>query len=516
MQRASVHVGPATLDATARYDTSADKLAATIDARAPEAGPLADLAGGVTWRNAQVNVKADLSGLAGKPQGSATLTASADDLVVASVVSGAPPPGHVEMGAKLGLRPDGRLIIETLDAKTDVATAKLTGGYTPSSQDGDGKLVLDLPDLSRFSTLAGMVMAGRGHLEVSARARQDALHADWRGTINSLGVSGVPEGLARPKVSLSGGADVQRDQSWKLDAVRIASEALSLEISGRGKERTGEVDLSLALPKLGLLQDGVGGSANTKGKIVLKANGADFQFNVDLTGLSRGGIASRRLSLALAAAVDGEAVSGSVKATGDLANQPLTLDGRFARKPDGSILVPTVNGGWASAVVEAKDLAVTPTAATGSAHLRMAKLEDLAPLLGTPLAGGIDLQVATEPDAAGKVKVTVRGNGLRSGATGVGDLQIDADVDRSAGRGRRRRHDQGRAAERRCRGQPGDRDGEGRPRGHRSDASGDRRAHQRHGRRQDRADGRAIPDRAAEVRCALSGHPRALWPRRRR
>jgi translocation and assembly module TamB len=229
-------------------------------------------------------------------------------------------------------------------------------------------------------------------------------------------------------VKLSGGADLQRDQSWKLDAVRIASEALTLEMSGRGKERTGEIDLSLALPKLGLLQEGVDGSANTKGRIVLKPAGADFQFDVDLAGLGRSGIASRKLSLALAAAVDGEAVSGSVRATGDLANQPLTLDGRFARKPDGSIVVPAMNGGWASAAVDVKDLAITPTGATGSGHLRMAKLEDLAPLLGTPLAGSVDLQVATEPEAAGKVKVTLRGDGLRSGTTGAGQLQVDADL----------------------------------------------------------------------------------------
>ncbi len=412
------------------------------------------------------------------------------------------------MNAKLGLRPDGRLIIEALDAKTDVATAALTGGYMPSSQDGEGKIVLDLPDLSRFSTLAGTVMAGRSHFEVSGRARKDTLHADWQGTIDSLGVSGVPEGLAKPKVTLSGGADLQRDQSWKLDAVRIASEALTLEMSGRGRDRTGEVDLSLALPKLGLLQDGVGGSANSKGKIVLKPAGADFQFNVDLAGLSRGRIASRRLSLALAAAVDGDAVSGSVKATGDLANQPLALDGRFARKPDGSILVPAVNGGWASAAIDAKDLAVTPTGATGSAHLRMAKLEDLSPLLGTPLAGSIDLRVATEPDAAGKVKVTVRGNGLRSGAAGVGDLQIDANRRRPAGRGRRRHHDQGQPAERRCRDQPGECNGEGQSRGDRPDGPGARRAHQRKRHRQDRTEGRRDRGGAPEVRGALPGHSR--------
>jgi translocation and assembly module TamB len=426
MRQAAIRVGPAALDATARYDTKADTLAATVALRATEAGPLADLAGGVTWRNARINLKADLSGLADKPQGTAALAASADDMVIASVVSGAPPPGHVDVAAKLGLQPTGRLTVESFDARTDVLVAKLTGAYTPSSRDGVGKLVLDLPDLSRFSTLAGMVMAGRSHLEVSARSTKNTLHAGWQGAIDALDVAGVPGGLAGPAVKLSGGADLRDDQSWKLDAVRIASDALTLEMSGRGKERTGDIDLSLALPKLGLLQQGVEGSASTRGKIVLKPAGADFQFNVDLAGLSRGGIAARRISLALAAAVEGEAMSGSVKATGDLANQPLRLDGRFARKADGSLLVPAMNGGWASAAIDVKDLAVTPTGATGSGHLRMAKLEDLAPLLGTPLAGQLDLRVATEPDAVGKIRVTLRGDGLRSGATGAGDVQLDA------------------------------------------------------------------------------------------
>ena len=252
VRQAAIRIGPAALDATARYDTTSDKLQATVRLQAGEAGPLADLAGGVTWRNAQFNLKADLSGLAGKPQGTAILTGSADDVVIATVVSGAPPPGHVDVSAKLGLQPNGRLTIESFDARTDVLAAKLTGAYTPSSRDGEGKLVLDLPDLSRFSTLAGMVMTGRSHFEVSARARKDALHADWQGTIDALGVDDVPAGLTGPTVTLSGGADVQRDQSWKLDAVRIASEALTLEMSGRGKERTGEIDLSLTLPKLGV------------------------------------------------------------------------------------------------------------------------------------------------------------------------------------------------------------------------------------------------------------------------
>jgi translocation and assembly module TamB len=428
VQRASLDVGPAKLNVTARYDTAADKLAATADLQAGEAGPLADLAGGVTWRDLHLNAKAELAGVAKKPQGTAALTASADDVVVASLVGGAPPPGHVDVNAKLGLQPDGRLIVDMFDARTDVLAAKLTGGYMPSSRDGEGKLTLDVPDLARFSTIAGIVLAGRSHLELSARARNDDLRADWQGTLDDLSLPGMPPGLARQAVRLSGGAGLQRDQSWRLDAVRMASDGFTFEASGRGRQRAGEIDLSLALPRLGVLQDDVGGSATAKGEVMLKSTGGDLHFTADLAGLSRGGIASRKLALTLDTSLEGEAVSGSIKANGDLANQPVTLDGRFARKADGGIVVPSVNGSWASAAIDVKDLAVTPTGATGSGHIRMAHLEDLAPLLGTDLSGGIDLQIDTEPEAAGKVKLALRGDGLHSGGTGVGDLQVDATV----------------------------------------------------------------------------------------
>jgi len=64
---------------------SADKLAATIDLRAGEAGPLADLAGGVTWRDGRLNARAELSGW---PQAAGFRHAHrvGDDVVIASLV----------------------------------------------------------------------------------------------------------------------------------------------------------------------------------------------------------------------------------------------------------------------------------------------------------------------------------------------------------------------------------------------------------------------------------------------
>jgi translocation and assembly module TamB len=186
--------------------------------------------------------------------------------------------------------------------------------------------------------------------------------------------------------------------------------------------------MSLALPRLGLLQEDVGGAASAKGTVKLTPAGGDLQLTLETSDLSRGGISSKKLSLVLDTTLEGEAVSGRLRADGDLANQPVKLDGRFARDADGGVQVPALQGNWASASVDVTELAVTPKGATGRGHLKMTRLEDLAPLLGTALAGALVLDIATENNDAGKVKIALRGDKLRSGTTGVGSLQLDATV----------------------------------------------------------------------------------------
>jgi len=428
VKQAALKVGPAQLDATARYDTAADKLEATANLQAAEAGPLSDLAGGVKWRNLKLDVQATGSGLSNKPQATATLKGSADDVALPMLGERAPPPGRVDISAKLGLDANGRLGVEAFDATTPLAALKGGGSFMPSTQAADGKVTIDLADLSAFEGLAGMKLNGKGHLELTAQSDKDGQKVGWQGMLDQLALEGAPPGLLRETIKLSGNAGLQAGEAWRLDKVAMASPGFTFEMSGSGRQRTGQIDMTLALPKLGLLQEDVGGAASAKGKVLLTPTGGDLQFSVDLTDLSRGSISSKKLGLVLDTTLDGQAVRGRLKADGDLANQPLKLDGEFARNADGGVQVPRLQGGWASASVDVSGLTVTPKGATGRGRLKMTRLEDLAPLLGTALAGALDLDIATEPDNAGKVKIALRGDKLRSGTTGVGALQIDATV----------------------------------------------------------------------------------------
>ncbi|HKV13674.1 MAG TPA: hypothetical protein VJQ81_01435, partial [Reyranella sp.] len=421
--------GPAHIDATGRYDPQKDQLQATVKLRADEAGPLADLAGGVDWHNLHADLVADLTHLGKQPQGTATLTASMDDLTAKSLGQRGPPPQHMDFAAKVDAQPDGRLVIQSLDLSSPLVAVKGNAGYQPSTKAGEGKIAIDFKDLAPLSGLAGVEIGGHGHLDLDLSAKSSGARVAWHGTFDDLSVPNMPPDLQRKTLALNGAAALEKDGAWQLDGVRLAAEGLTFTVSGHGRERTGALDLVLDLPRLDLLQAGIGGAAAAKAKVTLTPNGGDVHAAVDLSDLSRAALTSRHLALTLDASLDGEAVHGSVKAQGDLTNQPLALSGDFSRSADGGLHVPSLQGSWASATVDVKDLAVTPGGATGSGHLKMARLEDLAPIVGTPLAGALDLEIATQSDnPAGTVTIALRGNRLRAGATGVGNLQLDASV----------------------------------------------------------------------------------------
>jgi translocation and assembly module TamB len=379
-------IGPAKVEAAGRYDTTHDTLDATTTVTTAEAGPLADLAGGVTWRDLHVDVKTALSGLSRMPQGTVSIKGAADDVLATALDPRAPPPGRVDLAAEIGLEANGRIVLKSLDTSSPLVALTGSADYRPSSQSIDARLAIGLADLSPLSSLIGVPMGGQGHVDLAVTGQQGAAKVDWHGALTELDVPGLPPDLQAGTVKLAGSASLRRDRSWRLDGVKLASNPLTLSLSGHGRENASSFDLGLDMPKLG-------------------------QLNVAL-GLdnSSGGL------------------GGKVKADGTLAHQALTLAGTFAQRADGGVRVPALLGSWASASVDVKDLAVTPKGATGSGHLEMAHLEDLKELLGADLGGAVTLDIATGDDPSGKVTIALRGDKLRSGAIGVGALQVDATV----------------------------------------------------------------------------------------
>ena len=124
---------------------------------------------------------------------------------------------------------------------------------------------------------------------------------------------------------------MKRDDSWSLAGVRVASEGGAFTVTGRGRGPAGTLDLALDLPKLGVLRPEVEGALTAMPGIGFGRE-TELKLKAEVRDLKRGPLASQRLSLAATTTLEATgAARGTVEATGDLAGQALSLNGRFAR-----------------------------------------------------------------------------------------------------------------------------------------------------------------------------------------
>lgn len=423
--------GPLGLEASARYDRTADRLDGTVTLRGAEPGPLGPFVGGATWRGLHLEVKPDLAGLSRKPQGTIKITGGADDVSLAAIDKRLPPLGAVTLAADLGLAEDGRITARSFDLGTAPASVKGSGSYLPANQAGDAKVTLALPSLAPLSELAGTPLAGSSTVDLTVNTDRDGIKLGWNGTVSNVTADGLPSDLVTAPVELSGAATWRFDEAWTLSDARVASGDAALVVSGRGRAATGELDLALDLPKLDFLKAGVGGAAKITSNIRLGADRTDLRLAAELSDLVRGQIASRKLTLSANGSLDASgAANGEVKASGDLAAQPLTLDGRFSLDAAGGVVVPTFQGRWASFVLDVSDFAVTKGRTSGHARLEAARLGDASDLAGTALGGSLEAEITAEdqtPD--GRVTVRVQGNELRVNTLAIGALDLRSTID---------------------------------------------------------------------------------------
>lgn len=405
LSSARLTAGPATLAASARYDRRADRLDATVTLQAGEPGPFGPLVAGAQWRDLRLGAHAVLDNVAKQPQGSVTLNGSGEDVVIPALDGRLPPLGHVALDGRLGVRSDGSLTLESLDVTSALGSVKGNGGsYLPKTRAGDVKATVDLPSLAPFSALVERELTGRAHLELSARNDAQGLTIGWQGTLADAGAPGVPPGLVAREVTLSGTGALRHDDTWSLTDVRVGSEAGTFGLSGSGQGSTGKFDLSVDLRQLSLLREGLAGAIAVASTIELRADGT---------------------------------ADGSLTASGTAESQPLSLAGRFERDASGGLVVPSFEFHWASAALSVTDLAVTPNRTTGSARLKVEKLQDAGALLGTALAGSLEAEVSTDPErAAGRLQARVLGSNLQSGGVAAAALQVDATIDDPMGNAR--------------------------------------------------------------------------------
>ncbi len=423
--------GPLGLEASVRYDRMADRFDGTVSVRAAEPGPLAPFVSGATWRDLHVEIKPDLAGLSKKPQGTVKVTGGAADVSLAAIDKRLPPLGAVTLASDLGLAEDGKITARSFALGTAPASLNGGGSYLPASQAGEAKVTLTLPDLKPLSQLAATPLAGTSTIDLTLNTDRDGIKLGWNGTVSNVAAGGLPTGIVTAPVLLSGVATWRFDEAWTLGDARVASGGSTLVVSGRGRAAAGELDLTVDLPALDFLKAGVGGSAKATSNIQFGGDRTSLKVAAELSDLVRGKIGSRKLSLSATGSLDAAgSASGEVKANGDLAAQPVSLDGRFSLDAAGGVIVPTFQGRWASFVLDVSDFAVTKGRTSGHARLQADRLGDASELAGTPLGGSLQAQVTAEDQTpGGRVTLRVQASDLRANTLGIGTLDLRSTID---------------------------------------------------------------------------------------
>ena len=432
---ARLTAGPLGITTSGRYDRTADRLETTTSLTMDEPGIFAPLMAGVAWRSLRLDAKADVEQLATKPRGVVRIEGAAEDLAIAALVPGFPALGRTTLAARIGAR-DGTLRIEALEVTSPLAGVTATGSFVQATQRGEAKATISVPSLAPLSGLAGRELVGSAAVDLTATSQAETVTVGWKGALRDLAVPGVPRDLVATAVNLSGTAAVGRDEAWVLRDARIESSAGSFSVNGTGRAATGTLDLALSLPALTALTPDVAGTAAVKAKITLRGTGTDLSVSAEVSDVAYGTVAARQLAVTADASLDENgAVNGTIKATGEVESQPLQLDGKFSRDAAGGIVVPSFQGRWAGAVLDVADLVLTPARTSGHARLQVAKLQEVAALVGADLAGSLEAEVTAHPLSPNRsLGVRVHGADLRASGLAVGTLDIGGTIDDPTGR----------------------------------------------------------------------------------
>ncbi|MBV9782532.1 MAG: translocation/assembly module TamB domain-containing protein, partial [Acidisphaera sp.] len=210
---------------------------------------------------------------------------------------------------------------------------------------------------------------------------------------------------------------------------RLQLEGSTLRLSATGAKAADRLSLNwhLALADLKVLAPTVAGALQGQGKI--SGTPENFSATADLAGdVAAQGLPRGPVKLSLDATGLPSAPAGRLTAEGVLDRAPLSLVVAAQRGGDGTLHLAIDRADWKSAHAEgALTLPKGATLPQGRVTLRMARLADLEPLLGRPLAGGMTADADLTGPHALRLTLAATDAGL-PGTVTVGRLALAAQV----------------------------------------------------------------------------------------
>lgn len=393
-----------------------------------EAGPIDVPAQGIAWQ--RLHLEAD-----GKLTGTVRVRGTVQDLKLATLDPRLPQPGTVTVDASVADLTGDKIRVRSFDIGMPLLHVKGDADYAPAQGRGEVRASVDLPSLEPLSAMAGRALTGKAQVDLTAGIDKGSLSARWQGRIDDFGTPDVPRGLVAT-VDLAGNATLAPDGNWTIRDAKLGSNSGTLTVSGRGHEEVGSLDLGVDLPRLATFRAEVQGAATAAATVDFGGPETLLKLKVEGRDVAYQKITSRRLVLDTSVSLaPGGQVAGTVQAEGEVAGQPLSLEGHFSHDEAAGLSVPTLQGRWSNAMLDVTNLAIAQTHATGHARLAIPQIKDIEALAALGLEGSLVAEVAADPNApSGRLDVSVKGGDLAGQGLGAGTLDLKGHVDDPAGR----------------------------------------------------------------------------------
>ena len=423
----ALEAGPLSAKATGTVDLVANRLALDATAAAAAMQP----APGVSWQAAALQahvagpftapdatghlvVTAPAAAGAALRSLTADLSGNAGQVSIDAVADGVrlpgPNPALLE-AAPLRLTATTRLDDPARPVRFTLAHPLLAAeGTARTAGAPSAHVTLHLPDLAPLGALAAQVVAGHTDLVLDATQADGATALDVRGTLALTAGPGPSAALIGPDAKLAVSAKLTGG-TVILNALSLDGAALTVAAHGTNAPDGLDVTAAVTVPKLALLAPTLTGDAHLFAHVHGPADAlaADVVLTGDVgaPGVPRGPVRVDAALTGLPAAPAGHAT-----ATGTFLGAPVDLALDATRAADGALHAVIRKADWRSFHAEG-DLTL-PQGATlplGRVALRMTRLDDLRPLVGQPVSGGVTA-TATLSQGAVELEAEARQAGL--------------------------------------------------------------------------------------------------------
>lgn len=293
-------------------------------------------------------------------------------------------------------------------------------GVTGAAQLGgemSATATVSLSNLAPLAALGGMAVEGHGAVVAKlAQQQRGTTQISLDGTLDITGGEPMAAALIGENATLAfagsmTGSDVTID--------RATVDGKGLQLSAHGASTGGTLDFAwgATLANLAALAPNLSGPLSVEGR--LHGPRDDLALSVQGHGqIAAPGVPSGPVDASVDATGLPAHPTGQIDVRGQLVGAPITLGSKIRRGDDGSTQITLGRAQWKSLNAQG-DLTLPPGAVVplGRMQIRVARLADLAPLIGMQLAGSIDATLDTA-DAGGKPQAKLHAEGRQLAALG--------------------------------------------------------------------------------------------------